>query len=318
MLNELKRHRDIGSKEDLMFFLKEVIGKKKVRLNDIHTMCMYAHGHHLLNPKALIDFCSFTNLIKIETEQNECYLDSGIKMILDNENEMINYIIEQTLNVLFENDIFKTEQFTYSPLLNLFIFNNHYLHLDFAAIRNTLISCGFFEIVRNQSTRIFVVHEKYEKNLATYINKQKRKMSLENLHKQLQHNEKIGDIAEKFVLEYEKRRIDDTKKGLLIKRISEIDVGAGYDIVSFDNVMSIVHDRFIEVKAVSKDEGFFWSRNEMDTAQLKKDNYYLYLVDLNKIGCVDYAPIIINNPIKNLLNSDEWFIETQSFFVKKI
>lgn len=105
--------------------------------------------------------------------------------------------------------------------------------------------------------------------------------------------------------------------GEKVRRISEIDVAAGYDIVSFDSNQSLEPDRFIEVKAVSN-AGFYWSRNEYEIAKLKGDTYYLYLVDLNRIDEQDYSPQMIQNPAVNVMDTDEWFVESQSYYVKHI
>ena len=65
-----------------------------------------------------------------------------------------------------------------------------------------------------------------------------------------------------FVLCFEKVRIGHPLCEN-IKRISEIDVSAGYDIVSFNSSQSQKLDRFIEVKAISNN-GFYWSKNEFE------------------------------------------------------
>ena len=102
-----------------------------------------------------------------------------------------------------------------------------------------------------------------------------------------------------------------------VRRISEIDVAAGYDIVSFDSSQSQELDRFIEVKAVSN-KGFYWSRNEYEMSKLKGDAYYLYLVELGRINQQNYEPQIIQNPAKNVMESQEWFVESQTFFIKHL
>lgn len=318
MLNELKRHHDIGTKDDLTYFLQVVIGNKSIREHDIRTICLHAPGDHLLNPDALIDFCSFSKLLYKNVETNAYYLSPELMSIIDNNDAIVRQIITGTLEVLFAFEVLKPELFTYSTALNLYIFNNHYLQLDLAAIRNVLISCGFFVIQRNERNRYFVVAEEHEKVLSTYIGKNKKRMSLEQLKKQLQMNEEIGDIAEKYVMDYEMQRIYEPINSLHIKRISEIDSGAGYDIASFESSTSYIHDRFIEVKAASKGDGFYWSKNEIEVAKMKADQYFLYLIDVHKINQPNYQPTIIQNPAKSIFSSTEWFIEAQSFFIKRI
>ena len=143
-----------------------------------------------------------------------------------------------------------------------------------------------------------------------------KQLSLEQLKKQLENNELAGEKAELFVLEYEKKRLGQPLCEK-VRRISEIDVTAGYDIVSFDSNQSLEPNRFVEVKAASS-AGFYWSRNEYEIAKLKGDTYYLYLVELNKVNQQDYSPQIIQNPAVNIMETDEWFVESQSYFIKHI
>ena len=146
---------------------------------------------------------------------------------------------------------------------------------------------------------------------------QKKKYTLEQLKKDLEKKEEAGRLAEEFVLEYERRRLPDIMRDS-IKIISGIDVNAGYDIVSFNNPNSVAIDRYIEVKAIDCDYGFFWSENEYEMAKLKGASYYLYLVYLSNISCINYEPMIICNPADTIMKSDEWLVETSSYHVRKI
>lgn len=99
--------------------------------------------------------------------------------------------------------------------------------------------------------------------------------------------------------------------------ISEIDVTAGYDIVSANSPNSTVANRFIEVKAVSEN-GFYWSKNEYDIAKLLAADYYLYLVDLSKIDDDNYEPDIIHNPVQHIMENNLWLVEPQSYHIQKV
>jgi len=103
-----------------------------------------------------------------------------------------------------------------------------------------------------------------------------------------------------------------------VQRISEIDVGAGYDIISFMDNCSTNYDCYIEVKAISRGFDFFWSIHEYETAKLYGNHYKLYLVDLSKISDASYHPYIIENPAEIVIKSEKWAIEPQSFHVKKV
>jgi hypothetical protein len=318
MLSELRKHRDIGSRDEILYFLKIIVGKHMVRINDIYTLCCHAPGQVALNPKAVLDFCTFIEITCFTPEKNECYLDLCIRDILENDGALTCEIVNRTLKVLFEFEILKPEHFTFKNTINRFVFNNHLLQLDFAAIRNVLISLGFITIHRDGGVRIFVIDDTYEKKLATFIGNYNNKISLAQLQKKLKQNEETGNIAELYVMDYEAKRLMNSQRDMTVRRISEIDVLAGYDIASYESALSVSYDRFIEVKAASENEGFYWSINEINSAKFKKEQYYLYLVDLRRINNHNYAPTIIKNPAKNILDSGEWFIETQSFFIKRI
>ncbi|WCT14232.1 DUF3883 domain-containing protein [Mucilaginibacter jinjuensis] len=87
--------------------------------------------------------------------------------------------------------------------------------------------------------------------------------------------------------------------------VAEYSVAEGYDIASFNTEESISNDRFIEVKSFNGQPYFFWSRNEIDIARIKKHDYYLYLVDRLKINDIDYIPTIIQNPHSEVLMKEE-------------
>lgn len=156
----------------------------------------------------------------------------------------------------------------------------------------------------------------YEDMIAKHCKAKRKLMSLEKLKEQLENNERAGEIAELFVVEYEKRRLG-IADGTKVKRISDIDVSAGYDIVSVNTPEAVVSNRFIEVKAVST-TGFFWSKNEYAVAKLLGTNYYLYLVDLTKISDNGYSPEIVNNPAQEIMENCQWLIEPQSYHIQKV
>ena len=143
-------------------------------------------------------------------------------------------------------------------------------------------------------------------------------MSLKQLQARLEADAIAGAKAESFVLKYERRRICNPVLQRQIKQISEIDVCAGYDIISYENDKSTFYDRFIEVKAIPQKPSFFWSRNELEIAKLHGEKYFLYLVDLSKIENAEYCPQIISNPVQSIMKSPDWIVEPESYHVQKI
>lgn len=125
-------------------------------------------------------------------------------------------------------------------------------------------------------------------------------------------------MAEEYVLLFEKNRLNSLGVFSEIKRVSDYDVAAGYDIASYENADSKRYDRFIEVKAVDSKMGFHWSKNEISVAEREGEHYFLYLVDLQRYHQEDYEPCIICNPHDVLQSENEWMIESESFYIHKM
>ena len=99
-------------------------------------------------------------------------------------------------------------------------------------------------------------------------------MSEDELDQALQANIKLAEQAEEAVLEYERERLGSMgchAQASLVRRISQLNVSAGYDIESFDgNKPLFDYDRFIEVKSSYGSElRFYWSENERRVAEKK-------------------------------------------------
>src|SRR3546814_20707371 len=90
---------------------------------------------------------------------------------------------------------------------------------------------------------------------------------------------------------------------------------AGFDIISFSTPSAIVHDQFIEVKAVSGRRRVVGTRNEMETARRLGEAYHLCIVDRDRIYHSDYSPEIISGPYAALIETDDngWLISPTTF-----
>ncbi len=95
------------------------------------------------------------------------------------------------------------------------------------------------------------------------------------------NNRAIGNIGEKFALNYERARLMFIGKNKLANKIEQVSVTvgdhAGFDIHSYEKDGT---DRFIEVKSTKygKETPFFISANEVDFSKNYSDKYYLYRV----------------------------------------
>lgn len=314
MLDELKNIKNFGGKEELILFFSNAISNNQIKICDIESICLNSYGKHYLSIKNLIKYCCVFKWICVS---NDIVAIEPIIMPFFNDKEKLNdTLIISTISQLFDNDILTAKMFYYDTVLNCYGFKNELFPLYLSTIRNVLISQGFLSCIKNDNIVKFYVSPKYEWLVVKYCNIKQKQLSLEELKKQLENNDIIGEKAEKFVLDFERKRVGQPLSEK-IKRISEIDVAAGYDIVSFNSTNSITIDRYIEVKAVSK-RGFCLTKNEFNIAKLFGEQYFLYLVRLDCIYQEDYIPEIICNPVRNIFESDDWVIESQSFYICKI
>ena len=171
---------------------------------------------------------------------------------------------------------------------------------------------------RDDNHTTFYVNTHYEQLLSTFNKQNKKLIGLNQLKDMLEKKNQAGEKAEKIALAFEKKRIKNVLLNARIRTISDIDVCAGYDIVSFNSDESVEYDRFIEVKAISGHETFYWSLNELEIAKLKGQQYFLYLVDLKKAQNDGYCPILICNPANIIFYSDNWVVEPQTYLVSRI
>lgn len=121
-------------------------------------------------------------------------------------------------------------------------------------------------------------------------------LSQAQLEEKLALQSRLGLEAELWVLDYEQRRLRTHPLVDQVRRVSEENVAAGYDIASFSSPHVLHHDLFVEVKSYAGQRTFFWSRNEIDTAAELGEAYALYLVDRARLDQSDYQPEVIRGP----------------------
>lgn len=108
----------------------------------------------------------------------------------------------------------------------------------------------------------------------------REKLTVDDLERLLFEQKMRGAAAEQFVLDCERRRLLEAGypvEAAAVSLISDLDVAAGYDIESFEACTpTLVPNRFIEVKSTTSTEGtFFWSANELATAEALQDRYWI-------------------------------------------
>lgn len=180
---------------------------------------------------------------------------------------------------------------------------------DFAIAQRAAVQMRFWKVA-NYHNKAFLTGAR-DANKKTL----RRAKSAKRLAADLARQAEAGAAAEVWVVQYERERLFDHPLRDQIRRVSEDDVSAGYDIVSFASVHSIRHDRFIEVKSHGERKVFHWSRNEIATAVEFGEDYALYLVDRDRCEQVGYAPHMITGPTPEMfaLPDSGWRVEATSF-----
>lgn len=315
MLEEVKNLKYSPTKEGIIYFLVDIVGKNKYDISVLNVLCTHAPHRFQLSASYMLIYCLAFDWVLCEDDKY--FLSKEIVGCVGDKTKLNNKLIEDSITMLFDANLITSDMFAYDVDSDRIRFRNERLSLEYSAIRNALISQGLFELKRTSHSTIFYLAEEYINIIGIRIKKEKKKFSLEQLKKKLEENETAGEMAERFVLNFERERLPEGMKGK-VRIISSIDVTAGYDIVSYETSASTEIDRFIEVKAVNHEMRFFWSENEYEVAKLKGIRYYLYLVNLANISKENYEPMMIRDLANSIMKSEDWLVETHTYHVRYI
>lgn len=311
MLKELKRCNSVGNINDLIFLISIIAGKEKISRDEIHNRCILENDISFNYPGA-ISFLEYLCLVEEDMEFVKS-TDSLDFLSKANNNDKIKKLVTLAINKLVEEGIFDSNMMSFDSEKGHLTIKRSAFPLTYAAIRNFLITVGALEKEENGE---ICVGANYEGIWFAELQSRRKKITLDCLLKQQEEQSRRGLEAEEFVLQLEKNRIP--RKACQIKRISDFDVSAGYDIVSYEEETSEQYDRFIEVKCYLGSERFFWSENESDVAKIKEKKYVLCLVDYERIGELGYIPEFILNPYKVIFESNQWMVNPASYRIQKI
>lgn len=307
MLEELKRYNNLGDKAGIAYFISHVFNSPRTQKSSLSKLCAIQNNIRL-NFDAAVAFFKYLELL--EEKVGYLYPTQTARDILMTD-DIDQKLCKLCLIQISKDGFLDTDAIHYNQQKELFAIERYGFSITSALFRNTLIQYNALK----EDNGILLLNPKYEEVFAEYKRNTGLKKTIEQLEKELKQQKEQGEIAERFVMEFERRRISVTEKANKIKQISNIDVSAGYDILSFNDESSNDYDRCIEVKSFRDNEHFYWSENEIETAKLIGEEYYIYLVDVTQIDNKDYKPVIINNPALNILNNDGWILSPTSFLV---
>lgn len=325
MLNELSRYDSLGTPK-VFFELFNLIS------DNTQLWTEKALKEHLFNRiidgQSIFDGClpfAFSVRAITKADNEAIALNPALHNALSSEKHFNFRLLELILSSVKNDDvfheIFSCQNISYDIIYGQIQIDRGAFQFRYANFRHLLLSFSFLQEHPDSVIRKFIIHPKYRKLFDSSLMPEikKRKIGISQLERMLAQRQLYGKEAEDYVLSYEKRRLDGHPKISAIEIISTYDVSAGYDIVSFDAHDSQAHDRFIEVKSYAGQPCFHWSRNEMETARLRKHQYFLYLVDRTKIKDTSYEPLKIQNPCEQILNHDDlWEKRVEDYLITKL
>ena len=162
--------------------------------------------------------------------------------------------------------------------------------------RQILVTLGKLELLEYEDDYVKIINYTFAKK---FIERALKKLSKsqKEFEKELYEKKIRGELAEKFVMEFERDKLKEYS--FFPIRQSVDDVGLGYDILSYD---SDGKEMFIEVKSIKKNS-FFWSENEIATSKEFKDDYFIYLVLFENNKPIKIKQII-QNPYNQIFNKN--------------
>lgn len=311
MLTELKRCNSIGNVDGILFLVSIMAGKERISRDEIRNRCALENSITVNCPGA-VAFFEYLRLVDT-TSDTVMPLPELDTLATKSNGEIIEQLAAMSINRLVEEGIFDKDATGFDAEKGHLTIKRSAFPLAYAAVRNFLTMAGALDKEENGE---ICVAGNYESDWTEQLRNRRKKFTLEQLLKQQEDQSRRGLEAEEFVLGLEKKRLPELAQK--IKRISDFDVAAGYDIVSYENNETEHYDRFIEVKCYMGSPHFFWSENESDVARIKADKYILCLVDYLRMGEPGYQPEFIRNPYETIFDSDEWLINASSYRIQKI
>lgn len=323
MLKELSKYENLGTPGyhlQLLRTLRDNQGEKWL----VKNVSELFHNR-IIDDRSIFDGClpllSSIGIVAINPSE-EISVDGAFLKYLESEMQMVDRLVERLLlsvnsDPIF-HDMFCSEYISYDIIYRSIQIDNTAFPLKYSCFKQLLID---FSILQEHPTKKFnkyIINGRYKKifDKAVLPEIKKRKIGIEELRRSLEQNQLYGEEAERFVLDFENTRLNGKKE---IDWVAEYSTTDGYDIASYETEDSTEHDRFIEVKSYDKWPYFFWSRNEIDIARIKKDRYFLYLIDRSKVRLPGYVPIMIKDPYENVYrNNVEWEQRVEKIRLQKI
>lgn len=193
-----------------------------------------------------------------------------------NPNEVIDKLCEYYLSLLQANNnintaLFLTSDFTIEK--DSIVINTKSIPLVYRTFLSVLQKLRLIETFGRKG---FVVVSNY--SIAKKIlERPLKKISQKDFDYELEQRKIRGNKAELFVMNFEEAKLKKTDYSP--RRVSQENVGLGYDIESYETDGT---NLFIEVKSLKNSKMFYWSKNEIEVSRRLGKHYLIYTIQFNK------------------------------------
>jgi hypothetical protein len=320
MLKELRKYSNFGTPNfyfELLITLKkekEITWKK----SDLEKLFY----NRIIDGRSVYDGC-IELAIKIDVlifDGNNISINDDLSDFLNSVNQVSDKFIEYLFHRLKNDEdfhkIFCSEYLSYDIIYKSLQISNSAFGLKFSNFKQLLIDFGAIKTHPTVEINSYIINSRYKKLFDKTVLPEikKRKIGIEAFKKAMELQQIYGEEAEKFVVEFENKRLYYKKD---IDWVAQYIVNEGYDVASYDNPSDDLQNRFIEVKSYDGDiPYFFWSRNEYNVAKRKKEQYWIYLVNRKKINNNGYEPQMEQNPFEGILKNDDWDKQVDKYIIK--
>lgn len=267
--------------------------------DDLNTLVCSKGSIGIPRVRAVVALLKELGLGSFLAEEAVCLSEEGMRLVSAPE-DIVHGVGLILFSRMIDEGVIPTSSVLFDVPSGCYTIKQVAIKSRFAAFRNLLIVANVLEVRGS----LFLICPEAESIIRGIESDWKGGMSPEQLMAKLAEDRKAGELAEQYVMAYERDRLGDDKAGK-IEQVSLTSVSAGFDIASFETSASVHFDRLIEVKAYGGN-GFFLSSGELEAARRYGRSYYIYVVDLSKIGQRDYAPLMIQDPANYLKTCADW------------
>ena len=322
MIEDLRKYDYLGSPKTFLFLFQNILENKTVCWKESELNQVFLNKY--IDGQFIFDGCvKFALEINVLDFKEGCIcLHASIEKNIENYEKFVNcfndFIFKSLKSDPIFIEIFKSENLSYDIINKVIQIRNSAFGFRYSNFKQLLINFNILQKHPESQFNSFIINPTYKYLFDDTILPEIRRneISIEEFQKSMELKQKYGLEAEQFVLDFENKRLNKKKD---INWVAEYIVNAGYDIASYNSEEDIFLNRFIEVKSFEGDNPyFFWSRNELKESKIRKKQYWLYLVNRNKMNDNDYYPTMINNPFENILQDDDWKKSIENYKVSYI